>query len=170
MTEKLTVFRIGQIVNTQGLKGEVRVYPYTDDINRFDELEYFYIDKNLNNKYEVERVRYKGSMVIMKIKDIDSIELAEKLKTKNMYIGREQGRELDEGEFFVSDLIGLDVFTVDGEKVGVLKDVLQHAINDVYVISSGEKEYLIPSIEKFVPTIDLDQNKMIIDPIKGMLD
>lgn len=170
MTEKLTVFRIGQIVNTQGLKGEVRVYPYTDDINRFDELEYFYIDKNLNNKYEVERVRYKGNMVIMKIKDIDSIELAEKLKTKNMYIGREQGRELEEGEFFVSDLIGLDVFTVDGEKVGVLKDVLQHAINDVYVISSGEKEYLIPSIEKFVPTIDLDQNKMIIDPIKGMLD
>ena len=139
MTEKLTVFRIGQIVNTQGLKGEVRVYPYTDDINRFDELEYFYIDKNLNNKYEVERVRYKGNMVIMKIKDIDSIELAEKLKTKNMYIGREQGRELDEGEFFVSDLIGLDVFTVDGEKVGVLKDVLQHAINDVYVVSSGEK-------------------------------
>ena len=170
MTEKLTVFRIGQIVNTQGLKGEVRVYPYTDDINRFDELEYFYIDKNLNNKYEVERVRYKGNMVIMKIKDIDSIELAEKLKTKNMYIGREQGRELDEGEFFVSDLIGFDVFTVDGEKVGVLKDVLQHAINDVYVVSSGEKEYLIPSIEKFVPTIDLDQNKMIIDPIKGMLD
>ena len=170
MTEKLTVFRIGQIVNTQGLKGEVRVYPYTDDINRFGELEYFYIDKNLNNKYEVERVRYKGNMVIMKIKDIDSIELAEKLKTKNMYIGREQGRELDEGEFFVSDLIGLDVFTVDGEKVGVLKDVLQHAINDVYVVSSGEKEYLIPSIEKFVPTIDLDQNKMIIDPIKGMLD
>ena len=139
-------------------------------IHRFDELEYFYIDKNLNNKYEVERVRYKGNMVIMKIKDIDSIELAEKLKTKNMYIGREQGRELDEGEFFVSDLIGLDVFTVDGEKVGVLKDVLQHAINDVYVVSSGEKEYLIPSIEKFVPTIDLDQNKMIIDPIKGMLD
>lgn len=170
MTEKLTVFRIGQIVNTQGLKGEVRVYPYTDDINRFDELEYFYIDKNLNNKYEVERVRYKGNMVIMKIKDIDSIELAEKLKTKNMYIGREQGRELEEGEFFVSDLIGLDVFTVDGEKVGVLKDVLQHAINDVYVVSSGEKEYLIPSIEKFVPTIDLDQNKMIIDPIKGMLN
>ena len=170
MTEKLTVFRIGQIVNTQGLKGEVRVYPYTDDINRFDELEYFYIDKNLNNKYEVERVRYKGNMVIMKIKDIDSIELAEKLKTKNMYIGREQGRELEEGEFFVSDLIGLDVFTVDGEKVGVLKDVLQHAINDVYVVSSGEKEYLIPSIEKFVPTIDLDQNKMIIDPIKGMLE
>ena len=170
MDNKLTVFRIGQIVNTQGLKGEVRVYPYTDDINRFDDLEYFYLDKGLNNKYEVERVRYKGNMVIMKIKGIDSIELAEKLKTKNMYIGRDQGKELEEDEFFVADLIGLDVFTVDGEKVGVVKDVLQHAINDVYVVNNGEKEYLIPSIEKFVPTIDLEENKMIINPIKGMLD
>ncbi|MFR3071636.1 MAG: ribosome maturation factor RimM [Paeniclostridium sp.] len=116
MDNKLTVFRIGQIVNTQGLKGEVRVYPYTDDINRFDDLEYFYLDKGLNNKYEVERVRYKGNMVIMKIKGIDSIELAQKLKTKNMYIGRDQGKELEEDEFFVADLIGLDVFTVDGEK------------------------------------------------------
>ena len=114
MDNKLTVFRIGQIVNTQGLKGEVRVYPYTDDINRFDDLEYFYLDKGLNNKYEVERVRYKGNMVIMKIKGIDSIELAQKLKTKNMYIGRDQGKELEEDEFFVADLIGLDVFTVDG--------------------------------------------------------
>lgn len=170
MTEKLTVFRIGQIVNTQGLKGEVRVYPYTDDINRFDELEHFYLDKNLSDKYEVERVRYKGNMVIMKIKDIDSIELAEKLKTKNMYIKREQGRQLEEDEFFVADLIGLDVFTVDGDKIGIVKDVLQHAINDVYVVDNGEKEYLIPSIKKFVPTIDLEENKMIIDPIKGMLD
>ena len=110
MDNKLTVFRIGQIVNTQGLKGEVRVYPYTDDINRFDDLEYFYLDKGLNNKYEVERVRYKGNMVIMKIKGIDSIELAQKLKTKNMYIGRDQGKELEEDEFFVADLIGLDVF------------------------------------------------------------
>ena len=92
MDNKLTVFRIGQIVNTQGLKGEVRVYPYTDDINRFDDLEYFYLDKGLNNKYEVERVRYKGNMVIMKIKGIDSIELAQKLKTKNMYIRRVQGK------------------------------------------------------------------------------
>lgn len=170
MADKLTVFRIGQIVNTRGLKGEVRVYPYTNDIYRFDDLEYFYLEKGLNTKYEVERVRYKGNMVIMKIKGIDSIEMAEKLKTKNMYIPREESVELEEDEFFIADLIGMDVFTVDGEKVGVVKDVLQHAVNDVYVVASKDKEYLIPSIEKFVPTIDLDENKMIIDPIKGMLD
>lgn len=170
MSKKLNVFRIGQIVNTQGLKGEVRVYPYTNDKSRFDDLKHFYTDKSLNTEYKVERVRYKGNMVIMKIKDVDSIELAEKLKTKNMYLSREDSIELEEDEFFVSDLIGLNVFTVDGKEVGKVTDVLQHAINDVYVIESNGKEYLIPSVEKFVPTIDLENNKMIIDPLKGMLD
>ena len=171
MKEKLTHFRIGQIVNTQGLKGEVRVYPYVDDINRFDDLESFYLNKNFNEEFEVERVRYKGNMVIMKIKGIDSVELAEKLKTKNLYISRENSVDLDEDEFFIADLIGLEVFTVAGDKVGVLKDVLQYSANDVYVVKGdNDKEYLIPSTMKFVPEIKLEDKKMIIDHIKGMLD
>ena len=171
MKEKLTHFRIRQIVNTQGLKGEVRVYPYVDDINRFDELENFYLDKNFNQEFEVERVRYKGNMVIMKIKGVDSVEMAERLKTKNLYVSRENSVDLDEDEFFIADLIGLDVFTVAGEKVGTLKDVLQYSANDVYVVKGdNDKEYLIPSTLKFVPEINIEEKKMIIDPIKGMLD
>ena len=171
MKEKLTHFRIGQIVNTQGLEGEVRVYPYVDDINRFDELENFYLDKNFNQEFEVERVRYKGNMVIMKIKGVDSVEMAERLKTKNLYVSRENSVDLDEDEFFIADLIGLDVFTVAGEKVGTLKDVLQYSANDVYVVKGdNDKEYLIPSTLKFVPEINIEEKKMIIDPIKGMLD
>ena len=171
MKEKLTHFRIGQIVNTQGLKGEVRVNPYVDDINRFDELENFYLDKNFNQEFEVERVRYKGNMVIMKIKGVDSVEMAERLKTKNLYVSRENSVDLDEDEFFIADLIGLDVFTVAGEKVGTLKDVLQYSANDVYVVKGdNDKEYLIPSTLKFVPEINIEEKKMIIDPIKGMLD
>ena len=171
MKEKLTHFRIGQIVNTQGLKGEVRVYPYVDDINRFDELENFYLEKNFNQEFEVERVRYKGNMVIMKIKGVDSVEMAERLKTKNLYVSRENSVDLDEDEFFIAHLIGLDVFTVAGEKVGTLKDVLQYSANDVYVVKGdNDKEYLIPSTLKFVPEINIEEKKMIIDPIKGMLD
>ena len=170
MSNKLTHFKVGKIVNTQGLKGEVRVYPFTDDINRFDELDVFYLDKDFNTKWNVERVRYKGNLVIMKIKDIDSIEKAERLRDKFIYVSREDGRELEEEEYFIADMIGLDVFTVDGEKVGVLKEVLQYAANDVYVVKGEEKEYLIPAITKFVPTIDINERKMIIDPIKGMLD
>ena len=170
MSNKLTHFKVGKIVNTQGLKGEVRVYPFTDDINRFDELDVFYLDKDFNTKWNVERVRYKGNLVIMKIKDIDSIEKAERLRDKFIYVSREDGRELEEEEYFIADMIGLDVFTVDGEKVGVLKEVLQYAANDVYVVKGEEKEYLIPATMKFVPTIDMNERKMIIDPIKGMLD
>ena len=152
--EKLTHFKIGQIVNTQGLKGEVRVYPFTDDIYRFDDLEEFYLGKDLETKWEVERV-----------KD------AERLRNKFMYVSREESRELEEGEFFIADMIGMDVYTLDNTHIGTLKDVLQYAANDVYVINSNEgKEILIPAITKFVPTIDIDERKMIIDPIKGMLD
>ena len=140
MSNKLTHFKVGKIVNTQGLKGEVRVYPFTDDINRFDELDVFYLDKDFNTKWNVERVRYKGNLVIMKIKDIDSIEKAERLRDKFIYVSREDGRELEEEEYFIADMIGLDVFTVDGEKVGVLKEVLQYAANDVYVVKGEEKE------------------------------
>ncbi|WP_027701638.1 ribosome maturation factor RimM [Metaclostridioides mangenotii] len=170
MDEKLAHFKIGQIVNTQGLKGEVKIYPLTDDINRFDDLDKFYLDKDLQKEWEVEKVRYKGKMVIMKIKAIDSIEDAERLRNKFICIGRESTRELDEDEFFIADMIGIDAFTVDGDRVGVLREVLQYSANDVYVIEGDGKEYLIPAILKFVPEINMEERKMIIDPIKGMID
>lgn len=168
---KVTHFKIGKIVNTQGLKGEVRVYSYTDDINRFDELDTFYLGKDLETEWVVEKVRYKGNMVIMKIKGIDRVEDAEKLRDKFMYVSREKSRELEEEEYFISDMIGLEAYTVDGEHIGKLQEVLQYAANDVYVIKGNEgQEYLIPALMKFVPTIDMNERKMIIDPIKGMLD
>jgi 16S rRNA processing protein RimM len=88
-----------------------------------------------------------------------------------MFVSREESRNLEEGEFFIADMIGIKVFTIDGEEVGVLEDVLQYAANDVYVIKKlNGDEVLIPAIMKFVPTIDMNERKMIIDPIKGMLD
>ncbi|MGL5329061.1 MAG: ribosome maturation factor RimM [Peptostreptococcaceae bacterium] len=169
--KEVTHFKIGQIVNTQGLKGEVRVYTYTDEIDRFDDLETFYLGKDLETKWEVEKVRYKGNMVIMKIKGIDRVEDAEKLKNKFMFVSREESRELEEGEFFIADMIGIDVETVDKKHVGTLSEVLQYAANDVYVIKGEEnQEYLIPATMQFVPTIDMEKRLMIIDPIKGMID
>lgn len=171
MENKLTHFKIGQIVKTQGLKGEVRVYSTTDDIYRFDDLNTFYIGKDFNTEYKVERVRYKGNLVIMKIKGIDTVEMAEKLRNKNVYVSREESRDLEEDEFFIADMIGIKVYTVNDEYVGTLDDVLQYSANDVYVIKGeDDKEYLIPAVMKFVPEIDIEEGKMIIDPIKGMID
>ena len=171
MENKLTHFKIGQIVKTQGLKGEVRVYSTTDDIYRFYDLNTFYIGKDFNTEYKVERVRYKGNLVIMKIKGIDTVEMAEKLRNKNVYVSREESRDLEEDEFFIADMIGIKVYTVNDEYVGTLDDVLQYSANDVYVIKGeDDKEYLIPAVMKFVPEIDIEEGKMIIDPIKGMLE
>ena len=171
MENKLTHFKIGQIVKTQGLKGEVRVYSTTDDIYRFDDLNTFYIGKDFNTEYKVERVRYKGNLVIMKIKGIDTVEMAEKLRNKNVYVSREESRDLEEDEFFIADMIGIKVYTVNDEYVGTLDDVLQYSANDVYVIKGeDDKKYLIPAVMKFVPEIDIEEGKMIIDPIKGMLE
>lgn len=171
MENKLTHFKIGQIVKTQGLKGEVRVYSTTDDIYRFDDLNTFYIGKDFDTEYKVERVRYKGNLVIMKIKGIDTVEMAEKLRNKNVYVSREESRDLEEDEFFIADMIGIKVYTVNDEYVGTLDDVLQYSANDVYVIKGeDDKEYLIPAVMKFVPEIDIEEGKMIIDPIKGMLE
>lgn len=166
----LEYFKIGQIVKVQGLKGDMRVYPLTDYKERFEELDWVYISDDTKTKYEIEKVRYKGNVVILKIKGIDTINDAEKLIKKYLKIPRENARELEDDEYFISDLIGIKAYTVDGEYVGVLNDVLQTGANDVYLIKNDEnKEILIPAIKKFVPELSIKDKKMIIDPIEGMM-
>ncbi|WFD08968.1 ribosome maturation factor RimM [Tepidibacter hydrothermalis] len=166
----LEYFNIGQIVKVQGLKGEMRIYPLTDYKERFEEIKWVYISDDTKTKYEIEKVRYKGNVVILKIKGIDSINDAEKLIKKYLKIPRENARELEEDEYFISDLIGIKAYTVDGEYVGVLDEVLQTGANDVYLIKNDEnKEILIPALKKFVPELSIEDKKMIIDPIEGMM-
>lgn len=166
----LEYFKIGQIVKVQGLKGDMRVYPLTDYKERFEEIDWVYISDDTKTKYEIEKVRYKGNVVILKIKGIDTINDAEKLIKKYLKIPRENARELEDDEYFISDLIGIKAYTVDGEYVGVLNDVLQTGANDVYLIKNDEnKEILIPAIKKFVPELSIEDKKMIIDPIEGMM-
>lgn len=164
-------YRIGKIVNTHALKGEVKIYSYTDYPERFEELEYFYLGDKDDKKWEMDNVRYQGQMIIGKIKGIETIEQAEALKDTVIYIDKANLRELDEGEYMIRDLIGLDVYKEDGSLVGKLKDVLQYSANDVYVVKGEEgQEYMIPAINEFVPTIDMQERKMIVKPIKGMID
>lgn len=172
MVEKISFFKIGKVVKTQGLKGEFRVYPSSSNLDRYFDLDYFLIEGNKDTKYEVEKVRQiSPSLFVFKLKGYDSIESIEFLINKNIYVPREEAFELDEGEYYVADMIGLKVYDTKNNYIGELNDVLKYAANDVYVIKSGEgKEFLIPAIEKYVPSIDIDSNTMVIDPIKGMID
>lgn len=155
--------RIGIIVNTQGIKGEVRVMPLTEKIERFTWLKYVYLDDDKLIKMDIEHVRYHKNFVLMKFKGIDSMNDAEKLKNTYILVDRENAIKLPEGSYFVCDLIGLDVVDVNGEAIGKVADVLSTGSNDVYVVKKDEKEILIPALKSVVKSIDLKSSRITVE-------
>lgn len=163
--------KVGWIANTHGIKGELKIHPLTDDINRFDDLKKVYIG---NNKVaaEIERVKYIKGWVILKFKEFNNINEVLQYKGDYIYIDERDRVELPEDHFFIFDIIDCSVYTTKGEKVGLVVDVLQYASNDVYVVKdhNNEKEYLIPAVKEFVVEVDVEDKKIIIDPIEGMIE
>ncbi len=163
-------YRVGKMANTHGLRGEMKIYPYTDYPERFGEIKYIYFDQE-DQKYDIERVKYHKSMPIIKLKGIDRIEDAEKFRERELFIDEQNTRKLEEDEYMVSDLINLTAKLEDGTVLGKVVNVLPYSANDIYVIQSAEgKEYLIPALKEFVPIVDIAEQLMIIKPIKGMIE
>ena len=157
----------GKIVNVHGLKGEVKVYPWCDSPEVLCQFDVLYTNKG-TVPMEVQSSRIQKNMVLIKFKGIDTIEQAEELKNKELYIDREDV-ELEEGTYFIQDLIGLQVFDADtNEYYGVLSDVLETGANDVYTIKNEElhKEFLIPAIPDVVVSTDIKGNRMTIRPLE----
>jgi 16S rRNA processing protein RimM len=163
--------RVGVITSTHGLKGEVKVFPTTDDVNRFDILKEVYLDSG--NKYiclAIEKVKYFKQFVILKFKDINDINDIEKYKGKDLFIPIDEALELGEDEYYIFDLIDSEVYTEDGAKLGVLTEVLTSAANDVYVIKTNEnKEVLLPSIKECILNVDTANKKIIVHIMDGLL-
>ena len=138
MQERL---KIGQIVNTVGLKGFVRVVPYTDDNKRFELLKSVYlVDKKHYKKYEIEEVKYQKNLVLLKFKNINDINSAEILKNLYIEIDRKDAVKLPENTYFIVDLIGLDVINIDNNTLlGKVEDVFSTKSNDVYVVKNEER-------------------------------
>ncbi len=162
--------RVGQIVNTHGIKGGLKVIPLTDDIKRFEELKWVYMEGS-EEKFHIQKVQYQTNNVIIIFKDLNDINLVEKYKKKYLFIDETQKRILPEDTYYIVDIVGLDVYTVDNVYLGKVKDILQAGSNEVYVIANEEgKEYLIPSVKEFIPVIDIEAGKIIVDPIEGMIE
>lgn len=162
---------IGQIVNTNGLKGIVKVNPFTDDVNIFEQIKYVYIElKDELKKVKIEQVRYNKNQVLLKLEGIDSIEEAEKYRTCYIKTEKKKQEELGKDTYYIVDLIGLNVFSTEGEMLGILEDVFPTGSNDVYVVKDNlGKQILIPAIADVVKEIDLKNKKMIINLIPGLL-
>ena len=162
---------IGQIVNTNGLKGVVKVNPFTDDIGKFEDLKYVYIQlKNELKKVKIEQVRYNKNQVLLKLEGIDSIEEAEKYRNFYLKTEKESQEDLGEDTYYIVDLIGLDVYTAKNEYLGKIEDVFPTGSNDVYVVKDNlGKQILIPAIADVVKEVDLKNKKMIINLIPGLI-
>ncbi|WP_069649678.1 ribosome maturation factor RimM [Caloranaerobacter ferrireducens] len=159
--------KVGKIVNTHGIKGELKILPLTDDMTRFEELEYVYVEKQ---KIEIEDVWYKKNFVMLKFKGFDNINDVLCFKGKYVYVDKENAIELPEDTYFIFQIIGLNVYLKNGKFLGEIKDVIQTGSNDVYVVKNDNREYLIPAIKEVIKEINLDDKKVIIDPLEGMIE
>lgn len=163
-------FEVGQIVNTFGIKGQLKVKPFTDELERFEELKTVYIcKKNEMKKVEIEEVKYHKDMVLLKIKGINDLNEAEQYKGLFLKIDRKDAKELPEGTYFIADLLGLEVYTDEGELLGKVDDIFPTGANDVYVVKDEMgKQILLPSIPEVLKEIDLEKEKIIVHIIEGL--
>lgn len=164
-------FRVGVIANTHGIRGEVKIFSTTDDVKRFDYLKEAYIDAGKEKiKVEVSNVRYFKNLVIVKFKGIDNINDIERYKGKDLLVTRENALPLEEGEYYLADIIGANVYTEDGNLFGSLEDVIETGANLVYSVQHEGKEVLLPVIDDCVKEVNVEEKKVIVHIMKGLLD
>ncbi len=166
------ILRVGVITKTHGIRGEVKVFPTTDDPKRFKKLKSVLLDTGRERrKMEIEQVRFQKNLVILKFKGIDNINDVEAFKQCDLYVTRKNAVKLEENENFIVDLIGLKVVTDEGEEFGTMKDVMLTGANDVYVIETLEgEEVLFPAIPSCILDVDLDEEVMTVHIMPGLLD
>lgn len=162
---------IGKIISTHGIKGEMKVFPLTDNLFRFDSLKRAYIG---DNKIEVEldKVKYHKNLAILKFKEYDDINQILPLKDSYIFVDEEGKVVLPENHFFIYDLLNSKVFDTKSNLIGTIVDVIQGPSNDVYVVKDIEKnkEYLIPAVKQFIVNVNVANKTLVIDPIEGMIE
>lgn len=163
---KENMLEIGKVVNTHGIRGELKIQPWCDDPEIYDELEYIYID---GKKYNITRNRLHKNCEIVAVEGINNINEAELLKNKIVTVEREALPELPEGTYYIADLLGLKVKTADGEVLGVIEEVISTGSNDVYQVKrEGKKPLLLPVIDEVVNEVNLDGGFVIVTLMKGL--
>lgn len=167
-----TRFQVGVISSTHGVRGEVKVFPTTDDVKRFQKLKEVILDTGKEEiLLTIENVKFFKQFAILKFKDYDNINDIEKYKGKSLYVERADAVRLNKDEYFIADLIGCQVVDEKGSPLGVLKDVLETGANDVYIVTNPEgKELLFPAIKECVQKVDVENQLIQVYVMPGLLD
>ena len=164
-------FDIGQIVNTSGLKGVLKIKPFTDDIKKFSNLKTIYIKtKSGLTEFKIEQVRYVKNMVMLKLAGIDTVEEAEKYRNLYIKVLRDQEEELEEGSYYVVDILGCKVNTDANQELGKIVDVFQTGSNDVYVVKDEQgKQILLPAIKQVIKNVDIKNKIITVHLLEGLV-
>lgn len=164
------LLQVGAIASTHGIRGEVKVFPTTDDVKRFKDLKEVILDTGKEQlNLEIESVKFFKQFAILKFKGIDNINDIEKYKGKYLFVTRDNAVALEKGEYFIADMIGIEVYNEEEEKIGVLEDVLLTGANDVYIIKKLDgKELLLPAIKQCVLDINIEEKKMKVHVMDGL--
>ena len=166
------MLQVGVISTTHGVRGEVKVFPTTDTAQRFLDLTHVYLDlgKGELQKLEIQQVKFVKKFAVLKLKGLDDINEAEQYKGKTLWIPREEAQPLGEDEYYIGDLIGMDVVLEDESPFGVLKDVMETGANDVYIVETVQgKEVLLPAIGECIQQVDVEAGGMTIHLMDGLL-
>lgn len=166
------LLQVGIISSTHGIKGEVKVYPTTDDTNRFKKLKEIILDTGKEKKtLEIEGVKFFKQFAILKFKGFDNINDIQEYKGKSLFVTRENAIKLKKDEYFIADLIGMQVLNEDESILGVLKEVMLTGANDVYVVEMEDhREVLIPAIKQCIISVEIESHKMTVKLLDGLLD
>lgn len=166
------ILQVGAVTSTHGVAGEVKVFPTTDDPKRFKKLKSVLLDTGKGMKeLTIVQVKFFKNMVILKFKDHDRIEDVMGYKGKSLYVTRENAVKLKKNEYFIADLIGMQVYTEDDSLLGTLSDVLQTGANDVYEVDMTDgRKVLIPAIRQCILDVDIEQAVMKVHLLEGLLE
>lgn len=164
-------FQVGIYSNTHGVRGEIKVFPTTDDPRRFKKLKQVILRADRTEMtLQIESVRYQKQFVLLKFKGIDNINDIERYKGAGLWVPRKDAVPLGKNEFFIADLIGMTILDEAGNQLGTLTEVLQTGANDVYVCTNSEREILLPNIDDCIKTVDVEQGVMTVHLMEGLLD
>ena len=166
------LLQVGIITSTHGVRGEVKVYPTTDDPRRFRRLKEVVLDTGKEKmNLEIEGVKFFKQFVILKFKGLDNINDIEKYRQKSLYVTRKNAVRLQRDEYFIADLIGLKVQDEDGKELGTVKDVIETGANDVYEVKMADgKSLLLPAIKQCILNVDVENGTMQVHVLEGLLD
>lgn len=165
------LINIGKVVSVHGLKGEIKVFPYSDFPERCYHLKYVRLTESEDiNVLEVENVRIQGVLWVIKLKGVDSRNEADKLRGRYLYILPEERMDLPPDTYYFDDIIGLEVYSVNGEYLGIIKDILPSGGQDAYVVGNDKKFFMIPAVKKIIREVDTERGRLTADLPEGLLD